>query len=126
MKAAIFWHIAPCSPDIIHRFKGTYHFHLQGRKTAEKKINVLEASSIYLLRLGGQSKFHTDIKSMACKIGKVVKLSLQDAVGSHMIVRHRDSHIFQTVGSQMAMRLSALCAGRPHFTAKMIPGTHFC
>jgi hypothetical protein len=26
----------------------------------------------------------------------------------------------------MAVRLSALCAGRPTFTLRKIPGTHFC
>jgi hypothetical protein len=29
------------------------------------------------------------------------------------VVRRRDSHIFLTIGSQMAVRLSALRAGRP-------------
>jgi hypothetical protein len=32
---AIFWDIAPCSPYVIRRFVGTYHFHLQGRKSGE-------------------------------------------------------------------------------------------
>jgi hypothetical protein len=32
---------------------------------------------------------------------------------SHRVARRRGSHIFWTVGSQMAMKLSALCAGRP-------------
>jgi hypothetical protein len=32
---------------------------------------------------------------------------------AHRVVRYRGSHIFYTVGSQMAMRLSALRAGRP-------------
>jgi hypothetical protein len=41
-------------------------------------------------------------------------------------VRRRGSHIFYTIGSQMAVRLSALRAGRPPFTPKKIPGTHFC
>jgi hypothetical protein len=42
-----------------------------------------------------------------------VKLSMQHAVEVHMVVRRRGSHIFQTIGSQMAVRLSALRAGRP-------------
>jgi hypothetical protein len=29
-------------------------------------------------------------------------------------MRRRDSHIFLTIASQMAVRLSALCAGRPY------------
>jgi hypothetical protein len=32
---------------------------------------------------------------------------------AHRVVRGRGSHIFQTIGSKMAVRLSALCAGRP-------------
>jgi hypothetical protein len=35
------------------------------------------------------------------------------------------SHIFQTVGSLMAVRLSALRAGRS-LPPRKIPGTHFC
>jgi hypothetical protein len=34
--------------------------------------------------------------------------------------------LFLIIGSQMAVRLSALHAGRPHFTPGKIPGTHFC
>jgi hypothetical protein len=32
---------------------------------------------------------------------------------SHRVVRRRGSHIFQTVGSQMAVKLSALRGGHP-------------
>jgi hypothetical protein len=32
---------------------------------------------------------------------------------AHRVVRRRGSHIFQTSGSQMAVRLLALRAGRP-------------
>jgi hypothetical protein len=43
-----------------------------------------------------------------------------------MIVRRRESHILsRLVGPQMAVRLSALCAGRP-LRPRKIPGTHFC
>jgi hypothetical protein len=42
-----------------------------------------------------------------------VKLSLQQAVEAHRIVRRRGSHIFHTIGSQMAVRLSALRADHP-------------
>jgi hypothetical protein len=34
-------------------------------------------------------------------------------VKAHMFVRRRGSHIFETIGSQMAVRLSAPRAGRP-------------
>jgi hypothetical protein len=47
------------------------------------------------------------------KKGKVkVKLSLQQVVEAHRVVRRQGSHISYTIGSQMAMRLSASCAGR--------------
>jgi hypothetical protein len=39
-------------------------------------------------------------------------------------MRRRGSHIFQTIGSQMAVR-SALRADRP-LPPRKIPGTHFC
>jgi hypothetical protein len=40
LKIAIFWDIAPCSPYMNRRFGGTYHFHLQGRKSAEQETSV--------------------------------------------------------------------------------------
>jgi hypothetical protein len=52
-------------------------------------------------------------------IGKV-KLSLQQAVvEAHRIVRRRGSHIFKTIGSQMAMR-SALRARHPLAPGKFL------
>jgi hypothetical protein len=47
------------------------------------------------------------------------------AVETHRVVRRRGSHIFKTVGSQMAVRLSALRAGRP-LPPRNIPGPYFC
>jgi hypothetical protein len=44
---------------------------------------------------------------------------------AHIVVRRRGSYIFYTIGSQMAVRLSALRTGRPLLTGK-IPGTHLC
>jgi hypothetical protein len=60
----------------------------------------------------------TDLKILRRK--KKVKLFLYQTVEAHRVVRCRGSHIFQTIGSQMAVRLSALRTGRH------IPGTHFC
>jgi hypothetical protein len=42
-------------------------------------------------------------------------------VDAHSVVRRRDSHIFQTIGSQMAVRW-ALSAGR---SPRKTPATHF-
>jgi hypothetical protein len=44
---------------------------------------------------------------------------------AHRVVRRRGSHIIQTVGSQMAVSLSALRAGRP-LPSRKIPGIHLC
>jgi hypothetical protein len=35
-NVAIFWDIAPCTPYVNRRFGGTYHLHLQGRKSTEQ------------------------------------------------------------------------------------------
>jgi hypothetical protein len=50
MKFAIFWYIAPCSTYMNRRFGGTYHLHLQGRKSAECSENS-SALRISFLRL---------------------------------------------------------------------------
>jgi hypothetical protein len=42
---------------------------------------------------------------------KKVNLSLWQAVDAHRVVRRRGSHILKTIGTQMAVRLSALRAG---------------
>jgi hypothetical protein len=44
---------------------------------------------------------------------KRVKLFLQQFMEVHRVVRRRGSHTYLTIGSQMAVRLSALRAGRP-------------
>jgi hypothetical protein len=40
MNVAIFWVMAPSSKNANRRFGGTYHLHLQGRKSAEHEITV--------------------------------------------------------------------------------------
>jgi hypothetical protein len=40
MKTAIFWDIALCSLYMNWHFEGTYHLHLQGRKSAEEETSV--------------------------------------------------------------------------------------
>jgi hypothetical protein len=50
---------------------------------------------------------------MLRQVVRKVKLCLYEAVEAHTVVRSRGCHIFQTIGSQMAVKLSALLAGRP-------------
>jgi hypothetical protein len=40
INVAIFWDIAPYSPNVSRRFGGTYRLHLQGRKSAVKEAGV--------------------------------------------------------------------------------------
>jgi hypothetical protein len=54
-----------------------------------------------------------EMASADSKRQKKVMQSLQQAVEARRVVRRRGSHIFQTVGSQMAVRLSALHASHP-------------
>jgi hypothetical protein len=39
---------------------------------------------------------------------------------AHRVVRHRRSHIFKKIGSQLAVRLSALRAGRPSHPGRFL------
>jgi hypothetical protein len=64
-------------------------------------------------------------KSGTWKISKYETIPVT-AVEAHSVVRHRGSHIFLKVGSQMAVKLSELSAGRPPFTPRKIPDTRFC
>jgi hypothetical protein len=41
MKVVFFWDTAPCSPYVNRCFRGTYHLHLQGRKSAEQETSLL-------------------------------------------------------------------------------------
>jgi hypothetical protein len=40
MKVAIFWDISQCSLHMNQRFGGTYHLHLQDKKSAEQETYV--------------------------------------------------------------------------------------
>jgi hypothetical protein len=40
MRMATFWDIAPCSPFMNRRFRGTCYLLLHGRKSAEQEIRV--------------------------------------------------------------------------------------
>jgi hypothetical protein len=37
---AVLWEKAPCSTYVNRRFGGTYHLHLQGRKSAKQETSV--------------------------------------------------------------------------------------
>jgi hypothetical protein len=43
----VFWDISPCSPYVNRRFGGTYHLHLQGRKSAEQETSVYQRARQY-------------------------------------------------------------------------------
>jgi hypothetical protein len=49
MNVAIFWDIAPCSPYVKRCFGGTYHFLLQGRKSAKQETSVQPEESVHIL-----------------------------------------------------------------------------
>jgi hypothetical protein len=43
-NVATFWDIPPCSPYVNRRFRGTYHLHLQGSKSAEQETGVQQVA----------------------------------------------------------------------------------
>jgi hypothetical protein len=96
---------------VYRRFGRLYCFYFQGQEL--RQASDQEACNI-------QSDINVELMK-----GKVL-LSLQQTVEVHRVVRRRGSHIFQRVGSQMAVRLSVLRAGRPHFISRKFPGTHIC
>jgi hypothetical protein len=63
---------------------------------------------------------------LKCWPVKMVKLSLQQAVQAYRVVRLQGSQIFQTVGSQMAVKLSTLRAGRALSPRMLFCDTHLC
>jgi hypothetical protein len=52
------------------------------------------------------------------KVGQSVSKASKQAVEAHRDVRRRGSHIFYTVGSQMAVSLSALSTSRSRYSLK--------
>jgi hypothetical protein len=69
---------------------------------------------IYIARKeSGIVPVHLSYRNSTGKKTRKVKLSLQQAVKAHRVGKSPRSHILQTIGSQMAVRLSALRAGRP-------------
>jgi hypothetical protein len=71
-----------------------------------------------------------DIRSVPKKRSVLLRKSVNgkaipvQAMEAHRVVRGWGSHTFYTIGSQTAVRLSALRAGRP-LPPRKIPGTHF-
>jgi hypothetical protein len=51
MSVAIFWNIAQCSPYVNQRFGGTYHLHLQGRKSEEQETSMLAGGQTELFQM---------------------------------------------------------------------------
>jgi hypothetical protein len=48
MNAAIFWDTVPCRQNVNQRFGGTYHLHLQGRKSIEEKTSTCQHDGFLL------------------------------------------------------------------------------
>jgi hypothetical protein len=46
MNVAIFWDLAPCSPYVNRRFGGTYHLHLQGRKSLRQETSDQQVAGL--------------------------------------------------------------------------------
>jgi hypothetical protein len=73
MNAAIFWDIAPCSPYVERRFRGTYHLHLQGKELAEQGTSLQQAIKAYTAsyprrcqRIGNSERFcQSNLKLLA-------------------------------------------------------------
>jgi hypothetical protein len=51
IDVAIFWDIAPCSRYVYRRFGGTYHVHLQGRKSVEKNTGLAKSDWFSFLKM---------------------------------------------------------------------------
>jgi hypothetical protein len=66
---------------------------------------------------------HEKLKPIYIKQRERVKLCLLQAMEAHRIVRHWGFHIFYTINSQTAVRLSALRTGQLSFTPRKIPDT---
>jgi hypothetical protein len=45
VNIAIFWDTAPCSQFVNRRFGGTYHLHIQGKKSTEEEASVQQIPS---------------------------------------------------------------------------------
>jgi hypothetical protein len=68
MNVAIFWAIAPCSAYVNKRFGGTYHLHLQGRKSAEQETSLQQLAGLVNLILipidSVHSLFYAKVKTV--------------------------------------------------------------
>jgi hypothetical protein len=57
MNVAIFWNIAPCSPNVNRRFGGAYQLHFQSKKSAEQGTRVQQLTRHnYRLIFGSEDK----------------------------------------------------------------------
>jgi hypothetical protein len=61
---------------------------------------------LYVIESCAPLTANQSLQSKQLDNGEKVKQSPQQAVEAHRIVRRRGSHIFQRVGSQLAVRLS--------------------
>jgi hypothetical protein len=52
ISVAIFWNIVSCSSYVKRHFRGKYHLHLQGRKTAKQETGMQQVAASHLLQTG--------------------------------------------------------------------------
>jgi hypothetical protein len=80
-------------------------------------------TSIWNLMKNGQFKRlegHTHRQHGYLILHFSLKLSLSQTVEAHRVVRRRGSHIIETIGSQMAVRLSAPRDGRTLLSGRLL------
>jgi hypothetical protein len=114
-----------CVPVLLGTWKRPDHN--RGRTTFTKAFPILESTSAIngsIVPTPGDTR-ECSIRRKWCSRRKPVPelfsffLLLWQAVEAHMVERHRGSHIFLTIGSQMAVKMPAVTpAGRPLLQAR--------
>jgi hypothetical protein len=106
------------------------HSHLSARNSEQSCLGVTQSGEP-VPRTGSAGTKQTGRNTNGRKTESEIRMERQNGkyyiqVKPSLLTGRRASHVFQTIGSQMAVRLSALRAGRLPFNPRKIPGTHFC